>query len=405
MKSRARDLATMSLSTKLKTWFSPEAAKRAQVAESRGELEGAVSSYIQAGRYGDAVRVMLVRAQGEHDPQRRALMLAQASSLAPVGDPARVEAWRARATFIMDRAEAGVLDATIRRRELIDAGRALRDLGDPELAARALHIAGDLEGEISALADAGAVQKLEEAVARQRRYEEARSRQALRFEEARDLIAVGRRRDAMEQLKAALKEQEAEDLRALLEGLLARRPRLPAAARVDGRIVELVAGNPVTLGRTDGELRVPSPVVSRRHLEFQRQDGNLPWVRDLGGKNGTTVRGARFDALPIGVGLDLLIGNALPIRVRPSERGGVLVEVPGRVCWCPLGVIDLGGARVSFESVQDGWLQVAIARGSALVLGDLRVEGVIQLLVGDELRATHGGPLLLRIVAPPSERP
>jgi tetratricopeptide (TPR) repeat protein len=405
LKSRARDFATMSLSTKLKTWFSPEAAKRAQTAESRGELEGAVSSYIQAGRYGDAVRVMLVRAQGEHDPQRRALILAQASSLAPVGDPARVEAWRARATFIMDRAEAGVLDATIRRRELLDAGRALRDLGDPELAARALHIAGDLEGEISALADAGSVQKLEEAVARQRRYEEARSRQALRFEEARDLIAIGRRRDAMELLKASLKEQEAEDLRALLEGLLARRPRLPAAARLDGRIVELVAGNPVTLGRADGELRVPSPVVSRRHLEFQRRD-NLPWVRDLGGKNGTTVRGARFDALPIGAGLDLLVGNALPIKVRSAERGGIFVEVPGRVCWCPLGTIELGGVRVTFELLQqEGWLQLTIARGSAIVLGDLRVEGAIQLIVGDELRATHGGPLLLRIVPPPSERP
>ncbi len=396
----------MSLSTKLKTWFSPEAAKRAQAAESRGELEGAMSGYIQAGRYGDAVRVMLVLAQAELEPHRRALLLAQASSIAPVGDPARLEAWRARATFILDRAEAGVIDATIRRRELLDAGRALRDLGDPELAARALRIAGDLDGEIAALADAGAVQKLEEAVARQRRFEELRARQALHFEEARDLIAVGRRRDALELLRARLREHETDDLRALLEGLLARRPRLPTAARLDGRLVELVAGHPVTLGRTEGELRVPSPVVSRRHLEFQRRDGNTAWVRDLGGKNATTVRGARFDALPIGQGLDLLIGNALPIKVRTGERGGVFVEVPGRVCWCPLGPIDLGGGtRAAFEPTDDGWLQLAIARGSSVVLGDLRVEGNIQLIVGDELRLAHGGPLVLRIVPPPSERP
>lgn len=395
----------MSLSTKLKTWFSPEAAKRGQVAESRGELEGAMSSYVQAGRYGDAVRVMLVRAQGEHDPHRRAMILAQASTLAPVGDPARLDAWRARATFILDRAEAGVLDATIRRRELLDAGKALRELGDPDLAARALRLAGDLDGEIAALADAGAVQQLEEAVARQRRFEEARARHALRFEEARDLIAVGRRRDALEMLRTSLQEQEAEDLRALMEGLLARRPRLPASVTLDGRVVELIAGNPVILGRTEGDLKVSSPVVSRKHLEFQRRDAKESWVRDLGGKNGTTVRGARFDALPIGVGLDLLVGNALPIKVKSSERGGVLVEVPGRVCWCPLGPIELGAARVTFEASPDGFLQLAIARGSALVLGDLRVEGTVQLLVGDELRAAHGGPLLLRVTPPPSERP
>jgi hypothetical protein len=91
--------------------------------------------------------------------------------------------------------------------------------------------------------------------------------------------------------------------------------------------------------------------------------------------------------------------------VRPGERGGLFIEVPGRVAWCPLGPIQLGAARVAFEATPDGWLQLNVARGDALVLGDLRVEGAIQLLVGDELRATHGGALALRIVAPASERP
>jgi tetratricopeptide (TPR) repeat protein len=394
----------MSLSSRLRTWFSPEALKRAQASETRGDLEGAAASYSQSGRYGDAVRVMLIRAQGELEPHRRALILAQATALAPPGDPARAQAWKARAQFILDRAEAGKLDPSIRRRELIDAGKALRDLGEPELAAKALRAAGDLEGEIAALADAGAVGPLEEAVARQRRIEEHKARRAVRFEEARDLIAIGRRREAHDLLRSTLQEEDAEDLRALLQGLMARRPAIPAHAQIDGKVVELVPGNPVTLGRSDADLRVPAPVVSRRHLEFTRRDGADPWVRDLGGKNGTTLRGARVDSLPIGIGLDLLIGNALPLKVRPAEQGGLVLELPGRVCWLPLGPVELGARRGTLDAV-DGWLELRLARGHSIILGDLKVDGAIQLLVGDELYDAHGGQLLLRIVPPPPDRP
>jgi hypothetical protein len=394
----------MSLSSRLRTWFSPEAVKAARTAEQRGELESACAAYSQAGRYADAVRVMLIRAEGELEPHRRALLLAQATALAPRGDPARGQAWRARAQFILDRAEAGGLDPAIRRRELAEAARALRELNESELAARALRAAGDVDGEIAALAEAGAVGKLEEAVSRQRRAEEARARRAVRFEEARDLIAIGRRRDAHDLLRNSLQEEEAEDLRALLQGILARRPQQPAHVSIDGRTMELVAGNPVVLGRSDCDLRVPAPVVSRRHLEFLRRDGGDSWVHDLGGKNGTTLRGARVDALPIGIGLDLLIGNALPLKVRPADHGGLIVELPGRTAWLPLGPIDLGPRRASVEHTSDGWLELGLPRGQALVLGDLRVDGTIQLLIGDELFDGHGGPLLLRVVSPPGDR-
>jgi tetratricopeptide (TPR) repeat protein len=389
----------MSTSRRLRTWFSPEAHKRAQAAELRGDLESACAGYSQAGRYADAVRVMLVRAQAELEPHRRALLLTQATALAPPGDPARVAAWRARANFILDRAEAGGLDPAIRRRELLEAGKILRELGEPELAAKALRGAGDLEGEIAALAEAGAIKPLEEAVARQRRHEEQRARRAMRFEEARDLIAVGRRREARDLLEAALAvEPGAEDLRALLAGLLARKPPIAANVVVDGKLHELVIGNPVVLGRSDCELRVPAPVVSRRHLEFRRGDAGDLWVRDLGGKNGTTLRGARFETLPVGLGLDLLIGGALPLKVRPEARGGLICELPGRSCWAPLGPIDVAGRRIAIDATADGWLELRVLRGARIVLGDLSVEGAVQLLVGDEIFDAHGGALLLRIV-------
>lgn len=388
----------MSLSTRLRTWFSPEAVKRAQLAEQRGELESACASYSQAGRYGDAVRLMLLRAQGELEPHRRAMMLAHATALAPVGDPARATAWKARAQFILDRAEAGSLDPSIRRRELLEAGKSLRELGEAELAARALRAAGDLDGEIAALAEAGSLGPLEEAVSRQRRAEEAKARRAFRFEEARDLIAVGRRREAHDLLRVALAEEDAEDLRALQQGLLTRRPVLPATVVIDGRTMEFVTGNPVVLGRSDCDLRIPAPVVSRRHLEFSRRDGADPWVKDLGGKNGTTLRGARVESLPVGIGLDLLIGNALPLKIRPADRGGITAELPGRTCWLPLGPIELGNRRASIEGTSDGWLELRLPRGQNIVLGDLRVDGAVQLLVGDELFDSHGGPMLMRVV-------
>jgi hypothetical protein len=392
-------------SPRLRTWFSPEALKQAQSAEARGDLETAAAAFTQAGRYSDAVRVTLMRALAEQEPHRRAMLLVQATSIAPPGDAGRVAAWRARAGFILDRAEAGALDPVLRRRELIEAGNAMRALGESEMAAKALRLAGDLEGEVKALTEGGALGPLEEAIARQRRAEEARARRAVRFEECRDLIAVGRRREASALLDSTLREGEAEDIRALSQGLQSRRPKLPAHVYCGGKTIELLPGNPLTLGRSDGELRVPSPVVSRRHLEFLRRDAGDIWVRDLGGKNGTTVRGARFDALPLGTGLDLLIGNALPIRVRPYELGGVVIELPGRVCWAPLGAIELRGHRLVPEQTNDGWLELRVARGDRVVLGDLWVEGAIQLVRGDELFDTHGGPLLFRVVAPPQERP
>lgn len=353
---------------------------------------------MEAGRYADAVRVLLVRAQGELDPHRRALLLAQATALAPPGDDARTHAWRARTQFVLDRAEAGALDPAIRRRELVEAAQVLRSLGEHELAARAHHAAGDLEGEIAALADAGAVQRLEEAVARQRKLEEHRLRRSLRFEEARDAIALGERRKAEQLLTAALRDEDAEDLRALLSGLLARRPPVPPHVQLEGRSVELVPGNPVVLGRSDGEVRVASPVVSRRHLEIGRPERGEPMVRDLGGKNGTTLRGARVDELRVGLGLDLLIGNALPLKVRPFPAGGLLLELPGRICWVPLGSFQLGPRRALVEA-RDGWLDMRFDR--PVVLGDLTVDKPIQLLVGDEIYDGHEGPLLLRVVSAP----
>ena len=204
---------------------------------------------------------------------------------------------------------------------------------------------------------------------------------------------------------AALAEGDAEELHALRQSIVVRRPPLPARVVVDGRALELVPGTSVVLGRSDGALVVPAPVVSRRHLAFDRREGGLPWLEDLGGKNGTTIGGARVSALAIDSELELLLGHALPMSVRPFERGGLLVELPGRACWLPLGPLELGGRRVEVEATPDGWLELRVPASEALFLGELRVDGALQLLVGDELFDQRDGRSLLRVAEPlPAER-
>ena len=91
--------------------------------------------------------------------------------------------------------------------------------------------------------------------------------------------------------------------------------------------------------------------------------------------------------------------------MRPADHGGLIVELPGRVAWLPLGPIDLGARRAAIENTEDGWLELRLPRGQTAILGDLRVDGAVQLLMGDELFDVHGGNLLLRVVPPPGERP
>src|SRR5262245_19039930 len=84
---------TMTLTNRIRAWVQPEAVKRAQIEEARGDLEAACASWSQAGRPADAVRVMLLRAQAELDPRKRLQFLVQATSMAPADEPAFAIAW------------------------------------------------------------------------------------------------------------------------------------------------------------------------------------------------------------------------------------------------------------------------------------------------------------------------
>ncbi len=75
-----------------------------------------------------------------------------------------------------------------------------------------------------------------------------------------------------------------------------------AAATVAGSVEVAIAGQVFgigegehTLGRSEGDLVVGNPYLSRKHLVFAVRGGRL-FVRDLGSTNGTFVDGARLGA-------------------------------------------------------------------------------------------------------------
>lgn len=65
---------------------------------------------------------------------------------------------------------------------------------------------------------------------------------------------------------------------------------------------------PVVLGRSvSAQVRVPDPMVSRRHCEIGTADGRL-LVRDLGSTNGTIVNGRIVHDAPLQPGDRILLG-------------------------------------------------------------------------------------------------
>ena len=64
-----------------------------------------------------------------------------------------------------------------------------------------------------------------------------------------------------------------------------------------------------TIGRrTDCDLCIPLPAVSRKHCELNTDQGRLT-VRDLGSQNGTFVNGSRVEEARINPGDELQIAN------------------------------------------------------------------------------------------------
>ena len=280
----------------------------------------------------------------------------------------------------------------------------------PGLDATSSGVADPEEG-VRALIDAGDVDGLEAMLSReQTRDRETRGRRSAR-EDFALLVACGQRREAVKLARMSTDDGLRDRMRDVearrISGSLVR-------VLVGGEEVALLLGERIIIGRAPslgageekcGTLAVVAPALSRRHVAIARRDGE-PVVRDLGSRNGTLLRGQHVTGdAPVGEGIDLELGGAIPLRVRPLGRlpGTVTVEVAGCSYAAPLGpAASVGIGRWRLEASADGWVELITDDEPTAFQGSLQLVGRITLVAGDSFGVGRGGsPHLVIASAPP----
>ncbi len=371
-----------------------DAAALARRAEVEGDLAGAVQHWTDAGAPDEAARVMVMRGDVELDSARRLQLYVQAIALAPSAHPVRREARKKRALLAMEMARDGATNAAARR-DLGDAAAELESLGEAALAAEAYALAGDIEGETRALVEAGDVDRLEDVLTRDNaRERDARAARDAHVEIDR-LVASGERRAALERARATSNEDE-------VRAILAKRATAPRVTiDVRGERVQLVLGNEVVVGRSEGGITIASHAISRAHLAVTRTSGHVE-VRDLASRNGTELRGVRIGgALPVPEGgLDLKLGGEVPLRIGPSDvlRDAFAIDVAGQRYVAPLGPAELGIHGWRIEVAGDGWLELVTDGARRAYLGVTELGERTALLAGDAIGDARGGAAVVRVV-------
>ncbi len=374
--------------------FRERAAKKLEMA---GELEDAVTAYIEAALPDEAARVILLRADAEPSLERRTVLFLRAAETAADPELARkARARKARLSYDLVKSHGALA-----RSELLGAATELEAAGEHELAAEAYKMLGDTEGEVRALTAAGAIDKLEERLSTDAAQSKRDRDRAMATRRATDLDRGGERRAALRVTTQALShgsDDRLEDLARVIRQRLLRGPTCDLI--VDGEPLSLALGERVTIGRGGATIVVASRSVSREHVAIRR-DGDRVVVEDLGTRNGTFIAGARIAApVPIGDGLSLMLGTDLPCRVAPRAAGGVTVEVAGSTFVAPLGPLAQGGWVVDLE-VEEGESFVVLRSSpdAPAYLGDLQAAQRIDLAVGDAVAESRGGKPIVRVGA------
>lgn len=337
----------------------------------------------------DASVQYLRRAKTEPDPLRRLALLDRARDVAPAADAARVG--RVRAELALDLLRSRRLDWT--KSETIRLARELESLGAPLAAAEAFALAGDQDGELDALAEAGAIDTLEATFDGRRALERRQERLDDLHSRLVELDGLGRRRRVLEMAtRLATREERFDRLARDVERTRLAGPTVNLI--ISGERADVALGEVVTLGRDGATISLGSPAVSRVHLEVARDAAGIVVV-DPGSTNGTTLRGVRVEHLDLGTGLDLLLGGEVPVLVEPRPSGGVTIVVAGRRVEAPLGPLRIGELAVALTG--DGWVELSSTQGRA-ILGSLEVNTPIQLANRDAIRLTRAGPAIIEVL-------
>jgi len=372
----------------------PKIEDRGACLEAEGRLEEAYEAYISAGQLEHAVRVLLARAESEPDPRRRLALLQVAASRAPEGSQSSRDARRRAASLRLDLARSA--RATALTSELLDLARQLEQLEMMQEAAEAYGLAGDTDNQSRVLVASGSIEALENLLEFQREDRARRREREVAWKEIRDLDAIGKRLACLERCEQWLAScPDDEAISTFARGVASRVVRSGTVTLLlEGERVDLVVDHPLTIGRTDASIDLPSPALSRRHMQVRRADDQIV-VEDLGSRNGTSIAGARMAGpLPVGNGVDLKLGGQIPLRLEPW-RDGVKVLLTGRVLVASLGPLRVGG--FSILRTESGVLQ--LCTNVPPVLNGLTAEAAIDLAFGDKVSATRNGPVVVEVVA------
>lgn len=292
-----------------------------------------------------------------------------------------------------------------------EVAQVLLRAGDLAGAAAAYELIGDIEQAAAVYEKLGDIDKVESLLGAQ---EQRRGRvQAERdhFERYRVALSLGQRDLAVAALVSCVEVTPAADRAEPLRLLEELRAQLLTEGRVrlrgaDGSEALFLGGLPVVMGRGDGcALMLRDPGVSRAHAQIERAasregegaaEGFV--LRDLGAKNGTSLRGLPLSssgALPLrgegelGIGQNVLLGYKI-IPAPEGESGGD--ELRLRV----LRGLDHGlcvriaaaafrieeGLALRFERGRP-LLRIGVVSGEGAFLNGQRAPREIQLLRGD----------------------
>lgn len=376
-------------------------AKEARAKELSGDLAEAVDLYQEAGLPDEAARVLLLRADAEPSAEKRIALFSLAAYTA-TGEELKKKARGRKALVSFDvlRGRGG----SFMKSEVLAVARELEEAGELEPAADAFALAGDAESEVRVLTAAGAIERLEDRL----RVSESTARTERDLEitlrKLADLDRTAERRAALELAMTAMRTHEDERIADAARAIRARLTRGPVVEMEIGGVLRRYAlGSEVTLGRGDSTIVLGSRAVSRRHLRVRRK-GNDAVVEDLDTRNGTTLAGARVTApIPVGEGVCLELGGEVPFEISPAPGGLFEIEVAGLTYFCPLGPLPVGSWTVDHELSRDESYVVLKTEGGAggacPYLGDYQLSPRVELCAGDEIRATRGGPIALRVPA------
>jgi hypothetical protein len=270
--------------------------------------------------------------------------------------------------------------------------------GEYDVAAEAYAKGGNEEGQARCLARSGDVDRLDALLLEQ----QGRDRQTLAKRRAhgelRTLVATGRRREALA-LAREWQGDEFEDQARSIEARRLTRPVVRAVLR--GHAMNIALGEEVVVGRT-ATIPVAASVVSREHVAIVRRGGEV-FVRDLGGTNGTTLRGlmlASRGEARVGDGVELRLGNQVPLVVKPTEELGdaVAIEVAGARYVAPLGPAKLGIGPWALERGADGWVELFTGTAHPAFAGALELADRVTLLAGDAIATDREGKPLFEVL-------